>query len=176
MNLLLQMGPAGTVFGAQGESREERAIDLNVKGAELQARTCVRVLIPRPERLETWRKTPVEQRGSIKLSEPSAIKVRLKGQGAAQDALSALTRGQDEYTGTATVTVGTEASGKYKGNPSLTFLVGTAVVGVVGGRYVGEEPALFDAVEGGQRMVGLTLRRSSFGDNGWYSTIDFRNS
>lgn len=173
LSALSQMGPTGTVFTSQGETREERAMDLNVKGSQLKGRTRVRALIPRPERLQEWVKTPVEHRGNLKLSEPTTVKMRLKGQGAVQSALGALTRGKDDYTGSATITVGAEASGKYKGNPSLTFMAGNAIVGTVGGRYLAEEPELFQAVERGLKKVQLVVRRSSFGDNGWYSTIEF---
>jgi hypothetical protein len=174
LNALSQLGTTGTVFTVQGETREERAMDLNVKDSQLKARTRVRALIPRPQRLQEWVKTPVEHRGNLKLSEPTTVKIRLKGQGAVQSALGALTGGKDDYIGSATITVGTEPSGKYKGNPSLTLMAGNAVVGTVGGRYLAEEPELFKAVESGLKNVQLVIRRSSFGDNEWYSTIEFK--
>jgi hypothetical protein len=90
-----------------------------------------------------------------------------------QDTLESLVAGTGEFHGKAEITVGAEASGKYKGAPALTFSVQGKIVGVVGGRYQEEEPALFGAVlEGGLKTVHLRIRRSTFGENALYSTVE----
>lgn len=173
LNVLLQMGPAGTVFVAAGETMEERAVDLNVKGSKLQSRTRVRLMIPSPDRLAQWHKASPADRAGIQLSETKTVQVRLKGQGTVQDTLESLVAGNGEFHGKADIAVGTEASGKYKGSPSLTFSVRGAIVGVVGGRYQEEEPALFGAVlERGLKTFDLRIRRNTFGENALYSTVD----
>lgn len=174
LKVLLQLGPSGTVFVAAGQTMEERAVDLNVKGSNLQSRTRVRLMIPSPERLGRWVKASPADRAGIQLSDTKTIQVRLKGQGAVQDALESLVAGTDEFHGRVDITVGTEASGRYKGAPSLAFSVRGKIVGVVGGRYQEEGPALFGAVlERGLKSVDLRICRSTFGENTLYSTVDF---
>ncbi|MCB5292356.1 hypothetical protein [Arthrobacter sp. SO3] len=90
-----------------------------------------------------------------------------------QNALESLVAGTDEFQGKAEITVGTEAPGKYKGASALTFSARGEVVGVVGGRYQEEESGLFGAVlEGGLKTVDLSIRRSTFGENALYSTVE----
>jgi len=174
LKVLLQMDPAGTVFAARGITMEERAVDLNVKGSKLHSRTRVLLMIPFPERLDQWRKAAPADRAGIQLSEPKIVQVRLKGQGTVQETLERLVAGTDEYLGNASISVSTEPSGKYKGVPVLTFDVKGDVVGVVGGRYREEESELFNAVlDRGLTSVGLKVRRSTFGGNALYSTVDF---
>ncbi|HEX9086666.1 MAG TPA: hypothetical protein VF867_03975, partial [Arthrobacter sp.] len=174
LKILLQMAPPGTAFTVVGQTREEHAVDLNVKGSKLHSRTRVRIMIPFPERLDRWRKAAAADRAGIQLSEPKSVQVRLKGQGAVQEALERLVAGTDEYRGSASIRVSAETAGKYKGVPVLTFDVKGEVVGVVGGRYRDEESELFDAVlDRGLKTVGLRVRRSTFGGNALYSTVDF---
>lgn len=174
LKVLLQIGPAGTVFAASGITMEERAVDLNVIGSKLHSRTRVRLMIPFPVRLDQWRKASPADRAGIQLSEPKSVQVRLKGQGTVQETLERLAGGTDEYLGNANISVSAETSGKYKGVPVLTFDVKGEVVGVVGGRYREEESELFAAVlERGLKTVGLQVRRSTFGGNALYSTVDF---
>lgn len=173
LKILLKMGPAGTVFAVVGKTLEERAVDLNVKGSKLHSRRRVRIMIPVPERLDRWCEAAPADRAGIQLSEPKTVQVRLKGQGTVQETLERLAAGTDEYQGTANISVSAETSGKYKGIPVLTCDVKGDVVGVVGGRYREEESELFDAVlDRGLKTVGLKVRRSTFGGNALYSTVD----
>lgn len=106
-------------------------------------------MIPVPERLEAWHKASPGDWAAIVLSESAAAQVRLKGQGTVQDTLEKLVAGADEYRGEATISVGTEPSGKYKGGPALSFTVQGEAVGVVGARYQEDEPELFQAATEG---------------------------
>lgn len=174
LKVLLQLGPAGTVFTAEGETVEERVLDLNVKDSKLASRKRIRVMIPLPQRLNRWIHASEVERAGLKLSEPTAVKVRLKGQGPVQGTLEKLAAGKDEFKGKASISIGSEASGKYKGGPTLTFSVKGDTIGVVGARYEEEEPELFSAaLSGSLKTVDLSVLRSSFGENTWYSTVSF---
>jgi len=140
---------------------------------ELGEYPTMRVLIPYPERLHQWLVASPEQQAVMDLTARSESMSRLKEQAKFQGPMKTIYESHGDRPVNATAIIGEQATGKYKGYPSMSVYVGDKLIGTLAGRYFEEERASFDSVAAG-RPMRVIVRESQFSD-GYYASGYFPN-